>query len=1173
MPTPNSVIGINSAAPVGAMKVAEDTDGSNESDSPSATSQTMEVSFFDAIPVAANTMDNKSWKEEAPPLQCAVTSSVVAVPSLRMLDRVELKEIPAALPASQNERATSVGSTQSQQTAAELDWSFLKKGRLYGRDAEMEQLQQAFHRRLDLAEAAEENSSSAHGSFVSFNTGSSTGTLTGIGTSNMGPELVLVSGKSGTGKTVLVKQALQKLVVEEHDGHFVLGKFDQLQTPEPYGPFVAAFTQLLIVLEQSYFQNMDGLRNRILHRVGMDACRVLCCLVPALGRLLGIQQDKSTSNVVLSTQQERLKVALKKFFQAICSSSVPLVLTLDDLQWADSGSLSLLETLVSESIPGLVVVGICRDNEVPWHHSFAGMLRRLEDDKGARIVHIEVVNLHMEATNELLADMLHQPQDACQPLAQVIHSKSEGNVLFILQVLKTLFAEEVLVKQRIDTQRRRPGSERQYQWLWHQDQWDESFANLDIVELVSYQIRHLPDSCQRLLQTAACIGAEFDLSTLTKLLDNSSDDMSSTSNSSTDDSIRQVLAIALEEQMIVQQMHRPNKYAFSHDRIQQSAYFLIPEQERPMAHLAVGRSLLQTFTEEELQENLFLVVNQLVWGIPLLTTEVDKNGLAELCLRAGQKASGASDFETALKYFRTGSELLANRHWRDEYHLSLDLFNRLAEAQSACRDIEGMNRTLDEILEHCRSSNDKVTPHLTRMFSLGSRSMFQEAIDIGFHVLDSLGERMPSKPRLIYLIADLVKVKGRLKGKTDKDIMDLPMMDLDYKNKGVAISVLNMLCLYAFCARQDYYGLLILRMVKLTLKYGLCRESSYAFACYGMVLCALGEFDDAYRYAQLSLQLLEQDKSMGGGLHPRVNFVVYAAIAPWKQPLRSTLDAIRGTIASAMDTCDHECFVYSAYTLGIQVYLSGENLAATEEELNQHMEIMAHFKQGPWLLLASMLRTVLRNWQGKSEDPLALEFASDMQDSSNKFDFQLQVSTLNAHRLCLSYHFGDIDSALATAKIVRSFEKDTKFTFFGTNMYLYDGLTSLEAACCRGKKRKRLAHAKSVLKKLETLSNHCPENLLPHVYLLRGEVQAVKGNLLNAIDLLKKASDYAASEHNLQLQALANERAAIAYQRIGGDSESAVGAASALLERAITLYDEWGAAAVVVHLKEKHGLQ
>jgi len=1026
-----------------------------------------------------------------------------------------------------------------------LNWN--KHGQwsiLYGREQQVQQLQDMFLRRVSNSK-------------------------------NVRPELCLVAGKSGTGKSVLVQRALKALVQEDYEGMFLLGKFDQRQTPEPYGPIAVALTQLVLCLQQR--DTTHSLGHAFLEQIGMEAFHVLCGLVPSLGPLVlkntrtGDKDEKKnpTSFFSLSAQQDRLKGALAKLFQVVASKESPVVLVLDDLQWADMGSLHLLESLIANEskIEGLMVVGICRDNEVSYSHQFASVLRRLEDEKGASIVHIDVPNLPLEDANSLVAHVLQQTPAVCLPLTQVIHYKTQGNVLFMLYYLKALYEEGVLMAEHmIDNNTQSNGTAASYQLVWNDAHWQGGFHSLDIVDLVAFQIKRLPLKCQKILIMASCLGAEFDSSMLSLLLNGS------TNVTMLSDGMDLALALqdAVDAQMAVKQMNRPGKFAFSHDRVQQASYALIPEEERTMMHVTIGRTLYEGLTPTELQENLFLVVNQLILGIPLLTSEVDKNGLAALALDAGTKASKAGDFATARMYFQTGVDLLGPRHWRDEYHLSLNLFNSLAEADLSCDEFEKLDSTIDEILMNCRSPRDEIQPNVTRILSLSERGQFAEALQVGFRVLsETLGESFPSKPRPVYLIMDIVKLQKKLKAKSDEELLSLPPMDNHYKM--AAMHVLAHMAASAYCGGPDWFPFILCRLVNLSLKYGLSDASGFGLVSYAMIMTHVGDYDQACRFAELGHKMVLRDEYARSKWFSRVQFLVYAAIYPWKKPILESLDHLPAGIAAGLDSGDYESAAMTAYSNSMSRYIGGEQLSVVESRLDQYMIFIRQYRKGPWLSLSLLLQRFLLNVLGKTSDPKILErqeegHACICPVKDDKMSFQLQDSTWAALQMVLAYHFGDIDLALKHRKIVKSFEETCKSTNFIIVHYFYDAMTLLEAAHL-SKRRKRIASARRVLKKLEKMAAH-QSYVQPMVYLLKAEMQILNKNLKKSMEWYGMAQAKAKEEGAMEYHALAFERAAMAQRRLCGCAEES----QKLMNRAIELYEEWGAVAIsnYLRLREQH---
>jgi len=352
--------------------------------------------------------------------------------------------------------------------------------------------------------------------------------------------------------------------------------------------------------------------------------------------------------------------------------------------------------------------------------------------------------------------------------------------------------------------------------------------------------------------------------------------------------LKEALNAIVQQGMVIPQLQRQGRYAFAHDRIQQAAYKLIPEEEQAATHLRIGRQLYQSFAEDEYRENIFLVVNQLIRGSSLLE-ESDKTGLAALCLQAGQTATLSGDYNTGILYFKEGTKLLHHdetrrRHWRQDYQLCLDLYNSLAEAECCIADFDNMDMAVQEVLDHARSSLDKGRAQTTKVYALAARFQMLEAIALGIQVLRTLGESFPTKTRIIYLLVEITRTKMGLRGKTDEDLLSLP--DIRDPGKIAAMGILNLLTTFAFQTRPDLFPFIVLRMINLSLKHGMCAIAAPGFAFYGLLLCALGEVEEGYRFGQFSLRLLERFQRARTEWLPRVYLVTHGMVGIWKQPLR-----------------------------------------------------------------------------------------------------------------------------------------------------------------------------------------------------------------------------------------------------------------------------------------------
>ena len=649
-------------------------------------------------------------------------------------------------PATQSQVSSSLAST-------ELDWSFLKVGRLFERKTEKTIIVNAFHRRLRPDSL---------------------------------PELLLVSGSSGTGKTVLALQ-LRKYV-HERGGYFVMGKFDQMKRIEPYAPLISAITEFInYILDSKDDQFINSARNSILKEV-KDDIGILTGMIPALEELVG----KHKANPLKGADvEDRFKAIFSRFVRAACTPLRPLVLIMDDLQWADTGSLELLAGIVSDPYNhALVTVGICRSNEVSLNHGFAKILRQLEDENDTVITNVELERFSLQGTNQLISSVLRQPEKECVSIALTLYKKTDGNPFFLVELVKALCEHQVLI----------PDTE-SGQWLWDDERWYSDFIDVEnITDLILQRIQRLSTECRLFLSTCACLGAEIDELLISKLTGKSLN-------------VQEALSVCVGQGIILLD-EETRKYRFSHDRCQQASYQLINRDETTLFHLSIGRLLLKDLSKGQLDEYLFVVVDQLSRGIDASTMNRDeKLQIAGLCLRAGERSMISNDLQTALKYLKLGKSLLdIRREWRDNYELVLGFENSIAQASCLTADYAVVDEAVNSISLHARSFRDKIPGLTLQIYAMGITLRLQEALTLGLEVLKYLGEKIPEKPSKFRLVASLLNVKRMLRGKSDRDIMHLP--DMKDSNKLCAMNVLNLLVAVTYLGKRNLFPFVALGMVR-----------------------------------------------------------------------------------------------------------------------------------------------------------------------------------------------------------------------------------------------------------------------------------------------------------------------------------------------------------------------
>ncbi|NET56837.1 MAG: AAA family ATPase [Symploca sp. SIO2E6] len=584
-------------------------------------------------------------------------------------------------------------------------------------------------------------------------------------TNNQQPtEMMLVAGFSGIGKTALVNE-VHKPIVEQR-GYFIKGKFEQFRRNIPLWAWLQAFRDLIGQLLSETVAQVEQWRSKILSALGENG-QVIIDVIPELERLIG--QQPPVTELSTTAAQNRFNLLFSKFIQVFPTSEHPLVIFLDDLQWADSASLELLQLLMRKTSGSLLLIGAYRDNEVSRVHplmlSLAQIRQTMEDrqDGLAKISQITLRPLEQSALNCWIADTLSCSPQRALPLTKLVAQKTEGNPFFSNQFLKSLYQEGLI------------WFERSYgYWECDLTKIKALAISEDVVKFMAAQLQKLPESTQEVLQLAACIGNQFDLSTLSIVKENSQVETATQ------------LWAALQAELIIpisdiykfyqeeaeeessktpnsqfpipnsqfpipnSQFPIPNSpcpdYKFLHDRVQQAAYFLIRPDQKLSTHLKIGQLLLKETPQPQLEEKIFEIVNQLNIGVELITDQAQRQELAQLNLLAGRKAKMATAFAAAFGYLTTGIALLPADSWLNSYELTLALHEQAVEAAYLSSKFEQMEQLAATVLTQAKTLLDKVKVYEVKLQANIAQQQQLEAINTGLTVLQLLGVTFPQEP-------------------------------------------------------------------------------------------------------------------------------------------------------------------------------------------------------------------------------------------------------------------------------------------------------------------------------------------------------------------------------------------------------------------------------------------
>jgi predicted ATPase len=680
------------------------------------------------------------------------------------------------------------------------------------------------------------------------------------------PELVLVSGYSGIGKSSLVNELHKALVPPR--GLFASGKFDQYKRDVPYATLAQAFQMLVRQILVKSEGEVRQWRAALQEAVGPSG-QLIVNVIPEVEFLVGKQPP--VPDLPPQEAENRFQLVFRRFLGAFARPEHPLALFLDDLQWLDAATLELLERLITDRDVGhLMLVGAYRDNEVSSSHPLMRTLGAIRKT-GLRMQEIVLAPLVLDDVGRLVADGLHCELERARPLAQLVQEKTGGNPFFAIQFFTALTEERLLTFDSVALA-----------WRWDIDRIRAKSYTDNAVDLMADKLRRLPSPTQEALKQLACLGNFAEIATLTML------------RGETEDATHAALWEAVRAGIVFRQ---ESAYKFLHDRIQQAAYTLIREEHRAEVHLGIGRVLLASMTPDGLAEHLFDVANQLNRGAPLLTDHDEKVQVATIDLRAGRKAKASAAYVSARAFFAAGMAPLDEREWGSQYELTFSLWLERAECELLTGNFEQAEQLIGELLRRTTSNIDQTAVYRLKAQFHVMKSENQQAVASALTCLRLFGIDLPTHPTFEQVQAEYETVWQTLNGRQIESLIDLPMMT-DPEMQAV-MPVFSVLPAPAYFTDFRLYCLQSCRMVKVSMQYGTSGPSAHSYACLALMLGpAFHRYRDAYRFAKLACDLVERHGFIA--YHAKVHYGM-GTVAFWTQPIVTAIDFMRTTFRAGIE--------------------------------------------------------------------------------------------------------------------------------------------------------------------------------------------------------------------------------------------------------------------------------
>ncbi|MBR8838107.1 MAG: AAA family ATPase [Stigonema ocellatum SAG 48.90 = DSM 106950] len=989
---------------------------------------------------------------------------------------------------------------------------FIIPEKLYGREAEIKNLLQAFER-----------------------------------VSNGATEMMLVAGFSGIGKTALINEVHKPIVRQR--GYFIKGKFDQFQRNIPFSAFVQAFRDLMGQLLTESDVQIQKWKSKLLEALGENG-RVIIEVIPELERIIG--QQPSVPELSGTELQNRFNLLFQKFTQVFTSAKHPLVMFLDDLQWADSGSLKLIQLFMANT-GHLFLIGAYRDNEVSQAHPLMLTLNEIKKTQ-AKTNRITLAPLSRVQLNQLVADTLKCTEDLAWSLSHLVFQKTEGNPFFVTQFLKALHQDKLI----------------QFNFelgCWECDitQVTQQAVTNDVVAFLAFQLRKLPVSTQNILKLAACIGNEFDLATLAIVSENSEVEVAAYLWKA----LQQGLILPLSDvykfyqdchgsQSTINRQPSTN-YKFLHDRVQQAAYSLIPDEEKKITHHRIGQQLLNNTSESEQEERIFEIVNQINVAVELVEQPKEREELAKLNLIAGRKAKNSTAYSAAVKYFAIGRNLLASDRWQSQYNLTLELYVEATEAAYLNSDIDEMESLAEVVVQHVKTALDTVKVYGVRINAYTSQGHLLEAINAGLTILKQFEIYLPASPDLEDVTQMVQETQALLGSKKPAELLNLPEMT----NPQIlaVMEILQEIAIPAHFTKPNLNSLITMMEMNLSMTYGNGPISPLGYSCYGLFLCGVaGDINQGYEFGQLALDLLSKFKDKK--IEARVLVVISTFVVHWKVHVRETLKLLQNAYCSGWESGNLIDLGYAAYTHSFHAYLMGCELSKLEQEMTGYSKVLEKINQQTQNNYNEVYRQTILNLLGETACPFLLfgevnkeqEFLARFQQTDDKTGLWNFFFT----KLMLCYLFQEFELALEYIERAKHYSSGGKGSFNIPVFNFYASLTWLSVLPSYPKSEQENIRRQVTAnqKNMQEWTSCNPSNHLHKFYLVEAERDRVLGQYLEAMKNYDLAIFFAKENGYIQEEGLSNELCAKFYLDWGKQK-----IAQTYMQEAYYCYGRWGAKA------------
>ncbi|MCB1191291.1 MAG: AAA family ATPase [Leptospiraceae bacterium] len=960
--------------------------------------------------------------------------------------------------------------------------------------------------------------------------------------------LMLIGGYSGVGKSALLKEITKPLTKSR--GYFVTGKYDQFNKNLPYSAIIQVFTNLIRLILTEEPEKIVVWKNKLQNAIKANA-GVITEVIPELEIIIGKQPH--VPELGAQENANRFYLTFLNFIKVFADEKHPLAIFLDDLQWADTSSFALLKNLLEDPSAKYIYLMIAyRENEVSPEHPLFKLIKELENT-GLKLENIQLEPLIEDSISQILQDCLFRSKEELRKLTHIVLSKTGGNPFFITELLKQLARDELIYF-----------SFEEKQWRYKAEEISKTNISDNVIELLINRITKLPKDIQSVMQLASCIGNQFELSTLSII------------SKSTPYETGRLLERAIEEEMIVpfgdgykklETLPRDSgkmavvkakriKYRFQHDRVQQAAYELIKEEQKKSTRLDIGRILLNTLSDTEIEERLFDIVNHLNEGIDMVLSNEEKQNYLQLNFRAGKKAKASTAYKPALDYIKNAIRFLDETSWDTNYQLTYELYKELAEIEYLNANFDDSEMVIYYSLDKVKDPIEKAELYQLLIIQYTLSAKYPEAIQALKNGVLPLGVEIPNENFQEVIGSELEKIKKTLAGKDVHSLLDMPMVQSEELK--IALKLLTTATPTSYFLSPELWTTIVLKTVNLCLENGNVGET-YGYSCYGIMLCsAFGEFKMGYDFAEIAVTISEKFGNQSAKTKAANVFANH--VNSWVKHIKEAQKINQDGFQCGLDAGEFQHASYIVLHIPVNLFHQGVPL---ETNLNEISNLYNFSKKANNQLAVDTIRAVslvVNNLIGKTrniheyynEELTEVTYLENTQKNQNLFAICI-YKILKAQVLIMYQFYEEAKKNLDESKGLLAYITGMN-SVAEHNFYHSLSLCGLYSKVSEEEKKQYFTQIEENQKQLKIWSDSCPENYLHKYILVEAEKAKVSGDKWTAWMKYKDALLEANKNGFIQVEALIAELAGRFW--IENNHEQFT---QNYLTHALSCYQKWGA--------------